>query len=99
MFRSIQIEEVRIRVGFDYATKELASRGESLMGFSIAGPDSHFVWANTRIEGSDVLVWHDNVETPTAIRYGWADHPIFNLFNGEELPAAPFRTDKWPGRD
>jgi sialate O-acetylesterase len=31
-----------------------------------------------------------------AVRYGWADNPDCNLFNGAGLPAMPFRTDRWP---
>jgi sialate O-acetylesterase len=32
-----------------------------------------------------------------AVRYAWADNPDANLANGAGLPAAPFRTDDWPG--
>jgi sialate O-acetylesterase len=32
-----------------------------------------------------------------AVRYGWADNPIVNLYNSAGLPASPFRTDDWPG--
>ena len=38
----------------------------------------------------------DQVEKPAAVRYGWADDPIVNLYNGADLPASPFRTDDWP---
>jgi rhamnogalacturonyl hydrolase YesR len=30
------------------------------------------------------------------VRYGWADNPEVNLYNGAGLPASPFRTDDWP---
>jgi sialate O-acetylesterase len=33
------------------------------------------------------------VPKPAFVRFGWADSPVVNLFNGEGLPAAPFRTD------
>jgi len=36
------------------------------------------------------------VEKPVAVRYGWADYPVVNLFNHEGLPASPFRTDDFP---
>jgi len=32
-----------------------------------------------------------------AVRYGWANNPVCNLYNKEGLPASPFRTDDWPG--
>ena len=31
-----------------------------------------------------------------AVRFGWADYPVVNLFNKEGLPASPFRTDSFP---
>ncbi len=30
------------------------------------------------------------VTEPVYIRYGWANSPQCNLFNGEDLPASPF---------
>ncbi len=72
--------------------------GEStLTGFTIAGADKKFYWANAAIEGNTVVVWSDEVEMPRAVRYAWADNPICNLYNGINLPASPFRTDDWEG--
>ena len=34
---------------------------------------------------------------PAAVRYGWANYPVVNLWNKDGLPATPFRTDNWPG--
>jgi len=34
---------------------------------------------------------------PVAVRYGWSDNPVCNLYNGAGLPASPFRTDDWKG--
>jgi hypothetical protein len=41
-------------------------------------------------------VWHPDVECPVAVRYGWDNFPLCNLFNSEGLPASPFRTDTFP---
>jgi sialate O-acetylesterase len=65
-------------------------------GFSIAGDDHHFVWAQAKIEGPDTIaVWSDEVPHPAAVRYAWANNPECNLYNKEGLPASPFRTDTW----
>jgi sialate O-acetylesterase len=32
-----------------------------------------------------------------AVRYGWANYPVVNLWNNDGLPASPFRTDDFPG--
>jgi sialate O-acetylesterase len=74
----------------------LRVHGDSLGGFTIAGTDHHWVWANAKIEGTRVLVWSAAVPKPVAVRYAWADNPEHaNLYNSEGLPAAPFRTDAW----
>jgi sialate O-acetylesterase len=67
-----------------------------LQGFAICGADRHWVWADARIDGDDVVVWSDSVEKPVAVRYGWDNNPTVNLYNGAGLPASPFRTDDFP---
>lgn len=64
-------------------------------GFMIAGADKRFVKAYGRIENETVIVWNDRVTHPVAVRYAWNDCPDGNLYNCENLPAPPFRTDKW----
>lgn len=69
------------------------SPNSEIEGFAICGEDHKWVWADARIEGGDVLVWSDQVSKPVAVRYGWAENPTVNLYNGAGLPAVPFRTD------
>lgn len=76
---------------------ELVGKGEKLTGFAIAGEDRKFVWADATIVGNTVLVSSPEVQHPVAVRFGWADYPVVNLFNKEGLPVSPFRTDDWPG--
>jgi sialate O-acetylesterase len=73
------------------------SKDATLVGFTIAGEDHKFHPAMAKIEGNTVTVWSDAVSQPVAVRYGWADHPVCNLFNDAGLPASPFRTDDFPG--
>ncbi len=68
---------------------------DHLVGFTIAGADKKFVWANATIDGDSVLVWNNAVKNPIAVRYAWANNPECNLYNKEGLPASPFRTDDW----
>lgn len=71
--------------------------GELPKGFAVAGYDHKFHWADARIDGDCVVVRSPEVPFPIAVRYGWADNPDCNLFNGAGLPASPFRTDDWRG--
>ncbi len=74
----------------------IAKDSDSLTGFSIAGDDHKFYWANAVIQGDTVVVSSPQVPNPIAVRYAWGDSPICNLFNKDGLPASPFRTDDWP---
>lgn len=69
---------------------------EPLLGFAVAGADRKFVWANALIEGDKVVVSSPLVDRPVAVRFGWADYPVVNLWNADGLPASPFRTDDFP---
>ena len=68
------------------------------LGFSIAGDDKKFVWANAKVTGPDTIeVSADSVKTPVSVRYAWADNPKCNVYGNTGLPLTPFRTDDWPG--
>jgi sialate O-acetylesterase len=73
------------------------SPGSEIQGFTICGPDRRWVWADAKIVNANTVeVWSDQVANPVAVRYGWADNPTVNLYNGAGLPAVPFRTDSFP---
>ena len=42
-----------------------------------------------------MVVSSPSVAEPAAVRYGWSDFPVVNLWNKNGLPATPFRTDDW----
>ncbi|MDQ3278773.1 MAG: polysaccharide deacetylase family protein, partial [Bacteroidota bacterium] len=70
------------------------NNGEAPNWFAIAGADKKFVWANTRLEGNRVIVWHDAIASPRFVRYAWADNPQdCNLYNRDGLPASPFEKE------
>jgi sialate O-acetylesterase len=71
----------------------LVAKDGELKGFTIAGEDKKFVPAQAKIQGSTIEVSAEGVTDPKAVRYGWENVPDVNLFNKEELPASPFRTD------
>ncbi len=82
-------------LSFQHANGGLKAHGSELNGFAVAGEDKNFVWANARIEGDKVIVSSPEVTKPAAVRYAWADNPVWSLENGAGLPATPFRTDDW----
>ncbi|HYV11721.1 MAG TPA: sialate O-acetylesterase [Pyrinomonadaceae bacterium] len=100
VFREAKIAGSKIVVKFDEAGAGLKIRdGDQLDEFAIAGADHKWYWANAKITGKDAIeVWSDAVPQPVAIRYAFNNNPRHpNLTNETGLPAAPFRTDNWPG--
>lgn len=83
---------------FDHTCGGLVAKDGPLTGFTIAGEDKTFHNAEAEITGPDTIaVRSDSVEAPVAVRFGWANFPVVNLWNEAGLPASPFRTDDWPG--
>jgi sialate O-acetylesterase len=63
----------------------------------VCGEDHKWVWATAAIQKDNtVTVSSPEVPKPVAVRYGWADYPVVNLWNKDGLPATPFRTDDFP---
>ncbi|HEX8283206.1 MAG TPA: sialate O-acetylesterase [Pyrinomonadaceae bacterium] len=94
VYRRMKIEGDRARLSFDHAAGGLVAKGGGgLSGFAVAGEDGRFAWAEASIEGDEVVVRSPRVRRPSAVRYGWADNPVCNLYNRAGLPASPFRTD------
>ena len=86
-----------IRLHFANTDGGLVVKGEKLGEFAIAGDDRKWYWADAHIEGNTVVVSSTSVPSPKAVRYAWQSNPEATLSNGFGLPAAPFRTDSWPG--
>jgi len=102
--RSMDVEGSTVRISFDNLGGGLCTRATenapdpaTLVGFTIAGEDQQFVMAEATIDGDTVVVSSPDVAEPVAVRYGWANNPVCNLYNEADLPAVPFRTDDWPG--
>jgi sialate O-acetylesterase len=93
-YKSMEITGKGIRLTFDHAGIGLVAKGDKLTGFAIAGKDGKFVLADAVIDGTTVLVSSPAVSEPVAVRYGWNANPECNLYNKEDLPAVPFRTDE-----
>src|ERR1043166_1393793 len=102
-YKGIKIKDNTAVISFDHVGGGLLARpldssteSAALKGFSICGENRRFVWAKAEIQGDRVVVSSREVSKPVAVRYGWADFPVANLWNKEGLPASPFRTDDFP---
>jgi sialate O-acetylesterase len=95
-FERLTVEGGKAVLNFKYVGAGLEAKGGELKGFTVAGEDKVFHNAVARIEGDTVVVTSEKVPAPKAVRYGWANYPVVNLWNKDGLPATPFRTDDWP---
>jgi sialate O-acetylesterase len=96
LYKDMQVFGNQAFVTFDHAKSGLQARGGDLTGFAICGDDKQFVWAKAAIQGDKVVVSSPEISKPVAVRYGWADYPVVNLWNNAGFPASPFRTDDFP---
>ena len=95
-FSGMRIENGEAIVTFDHVSAGglYAFDVPEVKGFAIAGSDGVFRWAKARIEGKNqVVVSSPEIAEPVAVRYGWAENPVLNLFDRNGLPVTPFRTD------
>ena len=84
---------VATKKGFAPVVKEPKGR---LKHFAIAGEDKKWAWADAVIDGKTVVVSSPAVPRPVAVRYAYTmSGDDCNLYNNENLPASPFRTDDW----
>lgn len=93
IYKSMLIQGRTVRCVFTHSVGLKPREGTKLIGFAIAGADEKWVWADAVISKDTVIVSSAAVAAPLKVRYGWANNPACNLYNGAGLPASPFQTD------
>lgn len=106
LYKGMKKEGSKIRISFDHVGSGLIAgekagldpvketKGAELARFSIQDDAGKWYWAQAKIDGDTILVWHDEVKTPQHVRFGYESNPEgINLYNKEGLPASPFTTD------
>lgn len=94
-YQDMQVEKSKIRIRFANADAGLMVKGKEATDFWIAGEDKHFVPARAKVDGRSVIVWSDLVKKPVAVRFGFSNTAMPNLYSNEGLPVNTFRTDVW----
>lgn len=93
--KNVEIQDGKARLKMKHAEGGLKTDdGHPPRGFAIQGEDKTWKWAQAKIEGDEIIVWHPEIKEPQAIRYAWASNPDVNVYNQTNLPLMPFRTDK-----
>ena len=109
LYDSIRVDSGKIVIQFTHAQrlhtvavldgdgKKVTAAGP-LTGFTLAGADRKYVNADAILTGDTVVVSSPQIPQPQAVRFGWANYPLVNLYNGAGLPASPFQTDPFPAK-
>ena len=83
----------------DAVVVRFADVGEALVAYGAEGAIGFEVcndavgschYATGKLNGLEVVLHPAFPEKATRVRYGWADNPVTNLFDGAGLPAGPF---------
>jgi sialate O-acetylesterase len=94
LYKGHEVRGNEVVVSFTHTGGKLVSKTDAgPRGFAIADAAGKWRWAQARIDGDKVVVWHPEVKKPVAVRYAWGDNPLATLYNAAGLPASPFRTD------
>lgn len=94
-FKEMTVENGKATITFENAPLWLTSFGKELKTFEIAGDDKVFHPAKAVINRAKVEVSSPDVPKPVAVRYGFQDFVVGDLFGTEGLPVSSFRTDNW----
>lgn len=99
-YRAMTIEGNSIRVSFKNVPTTLVQKGEGrINGFQLGVADPEdpkkiiFSLAEAKIEGKQIVVSAEGVESPIAVRYCF-NEDMGNVCSAEGLPLAAFRSDK-----
>ena len=96
MFKNMEITKSKAILYFDNApTGFMIKGGAKATEFYIAGEDKNFLPADVKIEKDRIIVSHKQIKDPVAVRFGFGNTTMSNLFSKEGLPVCPFRTDSW----
>lgn len=95
VFKTLTVENGKAIISFDNVEKGLVIKGGNAKELSIAGSDKVFYPATAVVKNGQLIVSSKMVKQPVAVRFGFGNAAVGNLFSTEGLPVAPFRTDDW----
>ncbi len=96
MFKKMEIKGDKATILFDNAPNGFMIKGNGkATEFFIAGSDRNFLPAEVKLQKDRIIVSNKKIKEPVAVRFGFSNTAMPNLFSKEGLPVAPFRTDDW----
>lgn len=94
MPRSATLAGDRIAIAFDGVEGALRAYGGPFpLGFEVCGAAGPCQWVVASVDGDRVYFPVPAGMTPARVRYGWADAPVLNLYDGRDLPVPGFELE------
>ncbi|MEP7251476.1 MAG: sialate O-acetylesterase [Ginsengibacter sp.] len=94
-YQDMKIEKNKVRIYFNNVDSGLITKNGAPTDFYIAGEDKIFKPASAKIDGNMVVVSNKEIKDPVAVRFGFTNSSMPNLFSKDGLPVNTFRTDDW----
>ncbi|UYQ91901.1 sialate O-acetylesterase [Chitinophaga horti] len=95
-FDKLEVVKGKAIVTLKDAEAGLIVKGAKAEEVFIAGADKNFVKATeVKMKGNTITASNPQVKEPVAVRFGFTNAGIGNIFSKEGLPVVPFRTDSW----
>ncbi|HHX60914.1 MAG TPA: sialate O-acetylesterase [Epulopiscium sp.] len=85
-------ENIIIKPDERFGIENLKIEKLEIKGFEIAGEDLEYVPAKAIVDGAEIVVWAEGIDTPKEVRYAWTNYGPAPVHNQYDLPLAPFTT-------
>ncbi len=97
VFKGIEIKGNVVEVSFDRSPMWISCKhGFASKCFEVAGEDRVFYPAKAEVKQKKMIVSSEQVPNPVAVRYGFKDWVVGDLYGSDGLPISSFRSDDWP---
>ena len=92
ILKDVQTVDGSVVLTFDHIADGLQLKAKGENTFELSGTDGYYVDANAKLVDGKVVVWAEEINKPTHVRYGWDSWVVPTLYNSVGLPASPFST-------
>lgn len=96
ILKEVEFKGDVVEVSFDRSSMWISCKhGFESKCFEVAGEDRVFYPAKAEVKQKKMVVRSEQVKNPVAVRYGFKDWVVGDLYGSDGLPLSSFRSDDW----
>ena len=96
ILKEVEFKGDVVEVSFDRSSMWISCKhGFESKCFEVAGEDRVFYPAKAEVKQKKMVVRSEQVKKPVAVRYGFKDWVVGDLYGSDGLPISSFRSDDW----